>query len=552
MKYKRLLTLSSLFLLSACNVTPNNDTSLKLLHADGYLIKDSDNNVINLRGTNIGGWLHLEGWMDGGGYLNNGKVANHQAVLDSFKQRNFSFEQQQKLLDTYQNSYFTLDDLKEIKSLGLNFIRVPFYWTEILDDDGNLHDYSFKQLDWVIREAGKLGIYVVLDLHGTPGGHSGGWDTGGYSGSNEFWTSQKSQDYAKKIWEEISKRYKDNNTVLGYDLLNEPVPPEGKEFEGATKKAYDMLYKAVREIDQNHIIIMEAFFNFDTLGSPADNNWENVIYQTHHYNLPDKQDEYRARPQVERDYIQASFAISQIQYVDTYRKQWNVPAYLGEFSLFDSPHAWNTFIASMNYEGMMWSNWTYKNTHPQSWYNWGYYYTPELTYIDYEIDTYDEMLEKWSNFGSEHYQKNEMLRNVVTKNNELSYESSISRKDFKVNAYQTNGEFVPLNILDDDWSSYWQNTEPQSSSKNQYVSIDFGKEISLKEIHVISNHFGDYAKGLKIQYLKNNMWYDFDSNSETNIGINIFKSAPITTTRIKINQTNDAASWWAINEIYFF
>ena len=69
------------------------------------------------------------------------------------------------------------------------------------------------------------------------------------------------------MWEAIAARYNGNEWVAGYDLLNEPGGALGTEqFE-----VYDRIYKAVRSIDQDHIIQIQAI-------------WEtNAPYQLQHY-----------------------------------------------------------------------------------------------------------------------------------------------------------------------------------------------------------------------------------------------------------------------------
>ena len=68
---------------------------------------------------------------------------------------------------------------------------------------------------------------------------------------------------------QIIKRYKDNKTVVAYDILNEPQNNGGYDGEyswsaesedavSRTNKVYDILYKAIREIDKNHIISFEG------------------------------------------------------------------------------------------------------------------------------------------------------------------------------------------------------------------------------------------------------------------------------------------------------
>ena len=67
---------------------------------------------------------------------------------------------------------------------------------------------------------------------------------------------------------------------MGLLLLNEPT-----RASGATQwDYYDVLYKAVREADPDHMIFIEATWEPGDLPSPEDYGWENVVYEYHHYN----------------------------------------------------------------------------------------------------------------------------------------------------------------------------------------------------------------------------------------------------------------------------
>ncbi|MBE7087151.1 MAG: glycoside hydrolase family 5 protein, partial [Clostridiales bacterium] len=268
------------------------------LSADGDELKNQNGETVLLNGVNLGGWLHFEGWMDGGGlgYDADGEEIwmNHYAVVTALSDR-FGAERTEELLSCYQQNYITEYDLRFIRSLGLNFVRVPFFWTEIMDFEGQIKANAFTQLDWVIEECSKLGMYVLLDLHGAPGGHSNGAVTGGHTDSNEFWTNTTYQQWTIDIWKALANRYKDNPAVYGYDLLNEPMPPDATtppeadaDVPSTTHDIYDMLYDAVREVDDRHIVVLEAFWHCGFLGDPKDSGWENVVYQMHMYHDSDK------------------------------------------------------------------------------------------------------------------------------------------------------------------------------------------------------------------------------------------------------------------------
>jgi hypothetical protein len=62
-----------------------------------------------------------------------------------------------------------------------------------------------------------------------------------------------------RLWRELARRYRDDPTVLGYDLLNEPLPNEWQHiYPGELIALYEEITAAIREVDQNHIIMYEG------------------------------------------------------------------------------------------------------------------------------------------------------------------------------------------------------------------------------------------------------------------------------------------------------
>lgn len=398
----------SLICITACSneKVSTSWTENDFLKVDGKFIRNNHGkgDTISLKGINLGGWLLREGWMDPIGFEN----TNTEETLDDYVSRQIMIERfgeqtTDEMLDVYQKLYIQESDLDVIKSLGLNFIRVPFYWQEIMDQHGEIKSHGFNQLDWIVKEAKKRKMYVILDLHGAPGGHSDGYLTGGQSGSNMLWTNSTYQQWTENIWKTIASRYKNDPTVLGYDLLNEPVA--SKDSNLSIIDIYDRLYKAVRNIDANHIILMGAFYNFDFLCNPTDRGWTNVIYQTHHYGADNR----------ENKSIQEKFMKEQLEYLKEYRDKWNIPVYAGEYSFWNHYDLWETWMTSLSKEHIMWSSWTYKNTDCSPINNWGIYVCNENPKPNVRLDAKEEILKKWQMFSSDYYKRNDSLYNTIRK-----------------------------------------------------------------------------------------------------------------------------------------
>lgn len=108
---------------------------------------------------------------------------------------------------------------------------------------------------------------------------------------SEIWTNPKLQDSIVKLWGLLAGAYKNNPTVAGYDIMNEPVPPasssvawEDKDPEQWRQLA-QRIVAAIRAVDSRHVVFYEpsplaAPHAFKTLRPLADSN---VVYTFHLY-----------------------------------------------------------------------------------------------------------------------------------------------------------------------------------------------------------------------------------------------------------------------------
>ncbi len=131
----------------------------------------------------------------------------------------------------YAQDYRTI--LQAVKNNGYNVIRLPFsnqlIETNPLPAAGQISfsnasgpintdlqgAHALKIMDKIIEDAGKLGLHVILNNHRSEAGSSaeatGLWYTADYPESS--WL----QD-----WATLAERYRNNPTVVGMDLRNEP------------------------------------------------------------------------------------------------------------------------------------------------------------------------------------------------------------------------------------------------------------------------------------------------------------------------------------------
>lgn len=374
------------------------------LKTSGTVIKNNNGSgsIVNLHGTNLGGWLLEENWMSPLGGVDEWTV--RQTLTNRFGAATTD-----SIIAGYQDTWIQASDLDNIKNMGLNFVRVPIYWENLMNRDGSMKSdaVSFRKLDWLVTQAQQRGIYVLLDLHGVPG-NDDGWQSGGRDGVNELWSNTTYQAWTVQIWQRLATHYKGNPTIAGYDLLNEPV---SNNSNLSISQMYDRLYKAVRAIDPDHMIYVEAFGYWDNIVSPSTYGWTNVVYELHNYNWSNT------------DYNSQSASVNQwFTDIIWHQQNWNIPVFAGEFTLWDFNDLWEKYLSGLDALGVSWTNWTYKVTGGG---NWGLYQNNSNAFPDINNDSASTISSKLTKFATSYFQANTTLQNIFKSYSNLAGTSSI-------------------------------------------------------------------------------------------------------------------------------
>ncbi len=367
------------------------------LRAEGKELKNAKGDAVSLKGINIGGYFVQEFWMNPTEYTDH--VTCQKEMEETLEER-FGKEKAEELFKIYQDNFFTEKDFDKIKELGFNSIRLPFWYGTFADEKNNWKEDAFERVDWFVEEAAKRDIYVVLDMHGAFGSQNGS-DHSGIDGREEkmkasefFFGDNASQNQEKyyAMWEKIAEHYKGNPTVAGYDLLNEPyctyrynTGMSDDEIHKLLWDVYDKAYDKIREIDPDHVIIMEATWDSWDLPNPQDYQWENVMYEYHQYEYSNYENENN---------MQITSMERKLHNVEL--SSYDVPNYMGEFNYFNNMDAWTEGLKLLDEKGFNWSIWSYKCLLENE--NWGVERI-SLKKVDIEKDSYETIKETWSKVG---------------------------------------------------------------------------------------------------------------------------------------------------------
>jgi len=245
------------------------------VHTSGTELVDGQGKPLILRGTNLGNWFEVEGYM-----FHLGDTAQSPREIEQLSYELIGPERADAFWKQWRETYITEADIHRIKAMGFNSVRVPIHWKFFDSENAE----GFTLLDQLVQWARKDHIYVIIDLHCAPGGQTGTNIDDSY-GYPWLYLSPEAQQHTIAIWRRIAAHYSREPIVLGYDLLNEPIPhfPQLQRFNADLKPIYRRLVSAVREVDHNHIVVLGGAqwdSNFKVFGKPFDSN---VMYTFHKY-----------------------------------------------------------------------------------------------------------------------------------------------------------------------------------------------------------------------------------------------------------------------------
>lgn len=313
---------------------------------------------ITLQGVNLGGWLMMEGYILHS--LNNPEQSFKKDFTKALgKSALYHFEK------SFRDYFIQEKDVEHIASVGLNCIRVPFNYRLIEKTPYKYDKQGVHYLDQVVNWAQKNKIWVILDLHAACGAQNHDWHSDSL-GAAALWKNNEYQKRTYALWEFLADRYKDKESIAGYDLLNESVLENTKILN----KFYKQLIRTIRSVDKKHILFVEGnrwSVDLDCLDKFED---DNLVLSIHAYEPLDFTFNFVPHSSYP---IKSSEGIwdkhSMKKLLSKYKKvseERSVPIFVGEFGVnyrqgVYGEHKWLRDILSCFKDfGFHWTYWTYK------------------------------------------------------------------------------------------------------------------------------------------------------------------------------------------------
>lgn len=161
--------------------------------------------------------------------------------------------------DTKYLGHISNEEFALFRTWGFNVVRLGIIWDGLEHEPGVYNEEYLKGIDEMIQWAADNGLYVFLDMHqdlysvefsdGAPSWATITNDQPHQTGSvwsdsylispavqtafDNFWANAPApdgigiQDHYINLWKHLADRYKDNRSVIGFDIMNEPFVGSG-------------------------------------------------------------------------------------------------------------------------------------------------------------------------------------------------------------------------------------------------------------------------------------------------------------------------------------
>jgi len=321
------------------------------LKAENSKIVNNEGENILLRGVGLGGYILQEG------YMLQVPFSGQQYVFKEHVEELIGKEKTEVFYNEWRKNHMQKRDVDSLKQWGFNSIRLPLHYNlftlsvdeEPISGKNTWIEEGFRLTDSLLSWCKANKMYLILDMHAAPGGQGHDVNISDRDPTKpSLWESRENQKKLIAVWEKLADRYKEETWIGAYDLLNEPnwTFEKGKNKNGIEdvenkplRNFLEELTYAIRKIDKNHIVIIEGNGwgnNYKGMLPPWDNNMVISFHKYWNYN-----------------------DTASIQQFLDYRKQYNIPIWLGESG--ENSNMWfKEAISLMEENNIGWCWWPLK------------------------------------------------------------------------------------------------------------------------------------------------------------------------------------------------
>ncbi|HEX5222752.1 MAG TPA: carbohydrate-binding protein [Verrucomicrobiae bacterium] len=309
--------------LNYVQVTRQQDLTGSFLRVSGKQIVNGQGKNVILRGVGLGNWMLQEPYMmDASGIVDNQQQLKIK-IAELVGTSNLMV-----FYESWLTNYMREADVSEFADRGFNSIRLPMHYNlftlpieqEPVPGQDTWLTNGFKLVDQLLDWCEAHQLYLILDMHGCPGGQGHDKPIADYNPpAPSLWENTTNRRKLISLWREIAGRYANRQWIGGYDLINEPnwTFENNANLNGCNDQSNAPLRhllmdltSAIRQVDTNHIVFLAGNCwggNYNGVLPPWD---PNLVISFH---------KYWDAPAAES--LQGRIAL---------RDQWNLPLWLGE------------------------------------------------------------------------------------------------------------------------------------------------------------------------------------------------------------------------------
>ncbi len=468
------------------------------LRTAGKKIVDGNGDEVILRGIGLGGWMLMEGYM-----MQSSDVADTQWEFRARLEELMGVEKTDEFFNAWLDNHVTKADIDSLASWGYNSVRLAMHYNlftlpieeEPVPGENTWLTRGFELTDNLLEWCKENSIYLILDLHAAPGGQGENAAISDYDPSKpSLWESKENRDKTVALWKKLAERYKDEEWIGGYDLINETnwYRDDMGPNNFLLRQLMGEITDSIRAVGDNHIVFIEGNSwanDFNGMTPPWD---DNMVYSFHKYWSHNDQ--------------------GSIQWVLDIRERHNVPLWMGEAG--ENSNVWFTeAITLFENNNIGWSWWPMKRI--------------ETIVAPYSIpftDGYKQILQYWRGRAPKptvDVAFAAMMELAINTNSQ----NCLYRKDVhdaKIRQPHTD-EILPFNThtlpgllhlsdydlgkngyayFDVDYANYSQSTGSFQAWNSGWVYRNDGVDIEANEDPINSNgyHIGFVAKGEWMKY----------------------------------------------------
>ena len=165
---------------------------------------DGSGREILLRGVGLGNWMLPEGYM-----WKFGPGAASPREIEALTSRLLGEEGARRFWQAFYDGFITEADIERIAASGFDHVRLPINSRLIQAPDGSPLESGYAMIDRLIGWCRTHRLWVLLDLHGAPGGQTGTNIDDSPRHKPELFMEESYRALTVRLWTDLARRYAD-------------------------------------------------------------------------------------------------------------------------------------------------------------------------------------------------------------------------------------------------------------------------------------------------------------------------------------------------------